>query len=91
MGLFSKVADTLGLGGGQDLGQLSEDAFRRETARLNKLKITKRKEAQFLETEGQGMSEAASFSFGDETDLEDLTQEERTQRSTGRRDTGLIL
>lgn len=87
MGLFDIFT------GSPDLAGEEEDAFRREQERLRKSRIKTREEASFLLEEGQGVSERAEFSFGDELDLEDLTDEERLQRSTGRieTNTGLIL
>lgn len=87
MALFGLIGDK------PDFGNISEDSFLRERARLKKLKIEQREEALFLETEGEGISERAEFTLGHETDLEDLTDEDRLQRSTGRiePDTGLIL
>ena len=86
MGLFD-----LFTGGSPDLAGQEEDAFRREQARLKIQRRELRKETAFLLEEGKGVSERAEFSFGDELDLENLTEEERLQRSTGRIDTGLIL
>lgn len=93
MALFDKVSSALGLGG-QDIGAVGEQAFRVEQERLRKLRKTSREESAFLETEGKGVSEKADVTFGDQLDLEDLTDEERLQRSSGRIDTpntGLIL
>jgi len=90
MGLFDAG---IPLGSSANPEQARRDAFQAEMERLQKAEKTAREGAIFAGTEGQGISEAASFTFGDETDLEDLTDEERLARSTGRRefDTGLIL
>jgi len=67
-------------------------AFESELERLKKLQVFQESEAAFLTTEGKGISEEADIVFGDETDLEDLSEEERLRRSTGRlSDTGLFL
>ena len=87
MGLFDIFA------GKPDIEGSAHDAFVREQARLKKLRREARIEADFMSTEGEGISEKANVTFGDELDLEDLSDEERLQRSTGRiePDTGLIL
>ena len=88
MGLFDAFT-----GGGKDLGAVSDRAFRREQERLRKSRQDERRKANLLATEGIGISEQAQVTFGDELDLENLTDEERTERSTGRRElnTGLLL
>jgi len=88
MGLFSGL-----FGGSADPARAKREAFAAEMERLQKAEKEAREDAVFSGTEGQGISEAASFTFGDEEDLEDLTDEEKLARSTGRRefDTGLIL
>lgn len=79
-----------------DLAGASEDAFRREMLRLERVRQQKEREAEFSAEEGEGLARTAEFEFGDQFDLEDLTQEQRTERSSGRlakenTDTGLIL
>ena len=87
MGLFDVFS-----GGSPDLESEQRDAFARERQRLKLRERQARQEADFLSTEGEGISETADFKFGDETDLEDLTPEEQEARSTGRiLNTGLIL
>ena len=91
MGLFDKVGSLFG--GGQDLSNLSGLAFAKEQERLRKLRKKSTEETAFLATEGEGIAEKADIKLGDQLDLEDLTEEERRQRSTGRitPNTGLIL
>lgn len=93
MSLFGKVAKTLNFGGAPDLNGMSQQAFALEQERLRKLRIQSREDSQFLIEEGKGVSEQANVTFGDQLDLENLTAEERAQRSTGRitPGTGLIL
>lgn len=67
-------------------------AYDEEIERLQQLQAFQEAESLFLTTEGQGVSEEASVVFGDETDLEDLSEEERQRRSTGRIDSiGLFI
>lgn len=64
----------------------------KERKLLQELREESKEESKFLRTEGQGISEKATITFGDELDLENLTPEERERRSTGRTaTTGLIL
>lgn len=78
-----------------DLEQLRLRAETAEFGRLKKFAKAQREEAQLATTEGVGVSERPDVSFGDQTDLEDLSAEEREFRSSGRRDsldnTGLLL
>jgi len=96
MSLFSSILKPVGKLFGvsePDLGGASQDAFDREMARLKAKDKVDREEARFLNVEGKGISEEADVVFGDELDLEDLTEAERELRSSGRviQDTGLIL
>ena len=79
-----------------DLEGASEDAFQRELLRLERVRLQQERVAEFSGEEGEGIARTAEFEFGDQFDLEDLTQEQRAERSSGRlakenTDTGLIL
>lgn len=74
--------------------KVSDDAFDEEIEALKRLQALQTKEAEFLTTEGQGIAEQGKVVFGDQLDLEDLTEEEKLRRSTGQVsniNTGLVL
>ena len=71
----------------------SDAAFDKEIEKLKKLQIFEESQAEFLTSEGKGIAKPAEIQFGDQTDLEDLSEEEQKRRATGRvgRDIGLFL
>lgn len=83
MGLFSKP----------NLSGATRLAFEQEKERLKLKRIEAVKAANLDLTEGVGRARQANVLLGDQLDLEDLTEEERRQRATGRitPNTGLIL
>jgi len=96
MSLFSSilkpVAKLFGVGN-PDLSGAQQGAFENEMARLKAKEKVEREKSLFLAEEGKGIAHQADFKFGDELDLEDLSEEDRTLRSSGRltRNTGLVL
>ena len=100
MSLFSKitsavlspVAKLFGVEN-PDLTGAQQGAFENEMARIKARAKDEREKSRFLANEGEGIAHQADFAFGDELDLEDLTDKERTERGSGRltRDTGLVL
>jgi len=72
---------------------ISDDAFDEEIEKLERLELLTAQKAAFATKEGQGVSREAEINLGDATDLEDLSDEEREARSSGRVSTqvGLFL
>lgn len=80
MGMLSKLT-----GGSADIRGNLESAKKRERDRLAKIKD--RDESfvdRFFKTEGQGLRRQNILSFGNEDDLDEMDEDERSLRATGR-------
>ena len=67
----------------EELERIRERARRRTMQELTVAARRERTAARFLSEEGKGISERTDITLGDELDLEDLTEAERLERSTG--------
>lgn len=89
--LGASIKGRLGLSGGDTkmwghgvYGSADFIAEMGEHQRLLKIERKKKAEARFFDTEGAGKRRFAKLSLGNEEELDELSEGERSQRATGR-------
>lgn len=87
MGMLSNLTKSIGkslFGEAPNTAQAQRDAEQRERGRLSLIEKKKKRESQFFTTEGEGKRRFAELSFGNEDELDELSEDRRSLRASGR-------
>lgn len=87
MGMLSNLVSSVGkslFGEAPNTGQAQWKAEQRERERLLGIERKKKREARFFTTEGEGKRRFAALSFGNEDELDELSEDRRSLRASGR-------